>query len=64
MQKNLDIRQEAKNAGVFIWEIAEGLGMHDTNFCRRLRHELPDKEKARIREIIREVAEQHKREGA
>ena len=64
MQRNLDIRQEARGAGVCLWEIADKLGVHDTRFSCILRRELPDKEKARIREIIREVAEQHEREGA
>lgn len=61
---NNEIRLEAAGKGVRLWEVAANLGIRDSEFSRRLRHELPDEEKARIREIIREVAEQHEREGA
>lgn len=53
--KNTDIRTEVKNAGLHLWQIADGLGINDGNFSRKLRHELPDKEKARIRAIITEL---------
>lgn len=55
--QNMDIRQEAKSAGVKLWQIAEGLGINDGNFSRRLRRELPDQEKARIRTIIKGLKE-------
>lgn len=55
--KNLDIRQEAKTAGIKLWQIAEGLGINDGNFSRRLRRELPEEEKTRIRGIIEELKE-------
>ncbi len=55
--KNLDIRQEAKTAGIKLWQIAEGLGINDGNFSRRLRRELPEEEKTRIRSIIEELKE-------
>lgn len=50
--KNDDIKNEVKSAGLRLWQIAEALGMQDSNFSRRLRHELSDAEKAKIREII------------
>lgn len=52
---NEDIRKAAANAGVFLWEIAEGFGISDTNFSKRLRRELPDKDKAKIYEIIKRI---------
>ena len=55
--QNMDIRQEAKSAGVKLWQIAEGLGINDGNFSRRLRKELPEQEKARIRTIINGLKE-------
>ncbi len=55
--QNMDIRQEAKSAGVKLWQIAEGLGINDGNFSRRLRRELPEQEKARIRTIIKGLKE-------
>ena len=50
---NLDIKAAANEAGVRLWEIAnECLGITDSHFSRKLRHELPDEEKEKIREYI------------
>ena len=53
---NQDIRQEAKTAGVKLWQIADKLGLNDGNFSRKLRHELTGEEKAKIRGIIAALA--------
>lgn len=50
--KNLDIRTEAKNAGVKLWQIADELGMTDGSFSRKLRKELNPEEKTKIKSII------------
>lgn len=55
--KNQDIRTEIKSAGLFFWQIADALGMNDGNFSRKLRHELPEEEKRRIREAIKTLRE-------
>lgn len=55
MEKNLDIRNEAKKAGVKLWQIAERLNITDGNFSRKLRKELTDEEKTQIRAIILEL---------
>lgn len=52
---NQEIRMEAKQAGVHLWEIAERLGMNDGNFSRKLRRELGSEEKNEILEIIEEL---------
>jgi hypothetical protein len=49
---NADIRQVAHAAGVKLWEIANVLDLNDGNFSRKLRYELPDAEKVKIRDII------------
>ena len=49
---NQEIREAAKAQGVRLWQIAEALGMADSNFSRKLRHELPQDEKSRILRII------------
>jgi hypothetical protein len=54
---NQDIRNEARNAGVKLWRIAERLGINDGNFSRKLRKEFSEPEKQRIREIIAELKE-------
>lgn len=58
MRANLDIRAKAKGAGVKLWEIADKLGIIDSNFSRKLRHELPQSEKQRIFSAIEEIAKE------
>ena len=54
--KNCELRAYAKQKDVLLWQIADRLGINDGNFSRKLRHELPEAEKERIRNIIDEVA--------
>lgn len=58
---NADIRKAAKTANVRLWQIAEELGISDFTMSRRLRHELPDKEKAEVLKAIQAIAA--RREG-
>ncbi len=53
--KNKDIREYAKSKGVLLWQIADKLGITDSNFSRRLRHEFIPKEKEKVIQIINEV---------
>ena len=55
--KNKDVREYAKKAGVMLWQIAYELGMTDGTFSRKLRRELPDAEKEKIRQIIARLRE-------
>lgn len=61
MRANLNIRAAAKSAGVKLWEIADKLGITDSHFSRKLRHELPQAEKDRIFSIIEEIAKEENR---
>lgn len=54
--RNKDIRAEVKEAGLKLWQVAEQLGLSDSAFSRKLRHELPDVEKTQIRTIIRDMS--------
>lgn len=58
--KNVKIREEAKRAGVYLWEVAERWGCNDGNFSRKLRRELPEDEREKILAIIEEVAQEKK----
>lgn len=49
---NRDVKLAAAGAGVCLWQIAQELGILDSNFSRKLRRELPQEEKAKIFEII------------
>lgn len=55
MEKNSDIRNEAKKAGVKLWQIAERLNITDSTFSRKMRRELTAAEKATIIAIIDEI---------
>jgi hypothetical protein len=56
MRANNEIRTQSKGKGVYLWEIADKLGIVDASFSRKLRHELPQEEKERIFKIIDEIA--------
>ena len=59
---NKDIRAAAKEAGVFLWQIAEMYGINDGNFSRKLRRELPPEEKKSILGIIETLARERQEE--
>lgn len=50
--RNQDIRDEVRDAGLKLWQIADELKMADYNLSRKLRHELSEEEKTKIRGII------------
>lgn len=54
---NEDLKFYARQRNVRLWQIATRLGINDGNFSRKLRFELPEDEKTRIREIVDELAE-------
>ena len=56
--KNVEIRNRAKERGVFLWKIAEKLGINDGNLSRRLRKELSESQKEQIFGIIDELSEE------
>lgn len=58
MFRNVDIREEAALAGVKLWQIADALGITDSNFSRKLRKELSDGTKEEIRGIIKRISEE------
>lgn len=49
---NADIRAAAKNAGVFLYQIAAAMGVSEPTMTRKLRFELSDAEKKPIFEAI------------
>lgn len=49
---NLDIRQEIKTAGLFLWQVADCMGVADYTLSRKLRKELSKDDKAAIRGAI------------
>ena len=57
---NNEIKKKTKTNGVFLWEIAEKLGIADNAFSRKLRRELPQDEKQHIFLLIDEIAAEKK----
>lgn len=53
---NRDLKLAAAGAGVRMWQIADELGILDSNLSRKLRHELPPEEKKKILGIINKLA--------
>ena len=53
---NIDVRRAAAGSGVRLWQVADALGIADAHLSRKLRKELPDEEKQKIFEIIRNIS--------
>ena len=53
---NMEIRNAAKQRGVFLWEIAEELNMQESRFSKILRKELSPEEKQKILAAIKRLA--------
>lgn len=49
---NLDVRECAKKAGVYLWQIAAAIGVSEPTFNRRMRVEMPDYEKEQVKKVI------------
>ena len=60
MKANAEIRESAKQAGVYLWQVATVCGVNDGNFSRKLRQELPQEEKEKILKIIDRLALENK----
>lgn len=52
VKANLDVRECAKKAGVYLWEIAAAIGVSEPTFNRRMRVEMPDNEKEQVKKVI------------
>ena len=53
---NTEIRDAAKRKGVYQWQEAEGIGITDATFSRKLRRELPAEERERVLNVIDKLA--------
>lgn len=52
---NQELRAMMKTQRIFIWEVAERLGIHETTLVKRLRRELPEEQTKQIFSIIEEI---------
>lgn len=62
LKKNIEIRKAAKENGVFLWEIADKLGVSEPTLNRYLRKEMPDSQKAKFRTAIEIIKLEHEAE--
>lgn len=53
---NSDIKSAAKTAGIYLYNIADRLGVSENTMTRLMRRELSDEKKAQIKAIIAELA--------
>ena len=53
---NTDIKEYARQKKVKLWQVAMAMDMQDSNFSRKLRVELSQEEKQRIKDIIDNLA--------
>ena len=53
---NKDIREYAVKNNVRLWQVAQELHINDGNFSRKLRVELSQEEKQRVKDIIDKLA--------
>ncbi len=56
MAANSEIRNKMREMRITVWMIADAEHVHENTVLRRLRHELPDSEKARILALIDDLA--------
>lgn len=62
MKRNNDIRAAAKENGVYLYEIAEKIGVSEPTFIRRMRKELSDAMRAKALAAIEEIKREHESE--
>lgn len=53
---NADIREYAVKNNVRLWQVAQELNINDGNFSRKLRVELSQEEKQKLKDIIDNLA--------
>lgn len=56
--QNVEIRRTAAGAGVRLWQIAEAMGMTDSQFSRKLRREFSQEDKEKAFSVIRELSKE------
>ena len=61
---NADVRTAAKNAGVFLYQVAAAMGISEPTMTRKLRFELSKEEKAPIIEAIKRIEAESKKSAS
>lgn len=53
-----EVKQLAKENGVFLWQIAEKMGINDGNFSRKLRKPLNDSDTAKVLDAVEQLKQE------
>ena len=61
---NQDLRKAARDSGVPLWAIADVLHISEPTMTRKLRRELPEKEKQQMFGIIEQLAKEAETDDA
>ncbi len=52
-----EVRRLAKENGVYLWQIAEKMGVNDGNFSRKLRGTLSESDAEKIQNAVQELTQ-------
>ena len=55
-EKNKELKDYAKSKGVYLYEVAEGLGKSESTFLRHLRTELSPDALSKAKDVIDRIA--------
>lgn len=53
-----EVKQLAKENGIFLWQIAEKLGINDGNFSRKLRKPLSDADTEKVLDAVEQLKQE------
>ncbi len=57
------MREKVKEAGLFLWEVAEKVGVSEWTLCRWLRHEPTGEKLTRIERAVEELVREREEAG-
>lgn len=53
-----EVKQLSKENGIFLWQIAEKLGINDGNFSRKLRKPLSDADTEKVLDAVEQLKQE------
>ncbi|MEC3814160.1 hypothetical protein PNF30_16240 [Bacillus safensis] len=57
MRTNMEIRKAIENSGIFTWQIAKQLGVHENTFYRWMREEITGERREKVLAAIKDIEE-------
>ena len=55
VEKNTEIRQSFKDAGIKHWQVADEMHISEATMVRKLRRELSEEEKTRVLQVVEQL---------